>query len=562
MSSDSANRPVLLAVDEDHDALARVGHELQRRYGADYLIVCEGSSEAAFATLERLKAEGAEVAVALADHALSGMTGAELLIRVNELYPIAKRALLIEWGAWAQSETADVLLRAIALGHSDYYVLKPWRSPDEYFHRTVAEFVHEWSRLEPSAPKEVTVVGERWSARSHEVVSLLARSGFPHTFFPAESPEGRRLLDEQGFGSAALPVVFALNASPLVDPSTAQVAAAVGVSTSLERHDFDLVVIGGGPAGLAAAVYASSEGLDTLVIEREAVGGQASASSLIRNYLGFSRGVSGSELATRAYQQAWVFGTTFLVTQSATTLAQGDAGFHVGVSDSTVAIGRAVILATGVSYRRLGIPELEALSGAGVFYGASMTEAKALAGQEVYVVGGGNSAGQAAMHLARFASRVTILVRGDSLAGSMSQYLIDEIAATPNVEVRVHAEAVGGGGEGRLEHLLIKDRTSEQTERVDAAGLFLFIGAQPRTDWLPAEVERDQRGFVLTAADLGTRDGPQRPPLALETSLPGVFAVGDVRHGSVKRVASAVGEGSVVVQAVHQYLAATGNGAR
>ena len=304
-------------------------------------------------------------------------------------------------------------------------------------------------------------------------------------------------------------MVFALNATPLVDPSSAEVAAAVGVSTRLERRSFDVVVVGAGPAGLAAAVYASSEGLDTLVVERDAIGGQASSSSLIRNYLGFSRGVSGSELSTRAYQQAWVFGTTFLVTQSATALMREDGELTVGVSDGTSVSAKVVILATGVSYRRLGIPELEALTGAGVFYGASVTEAKALAGERVYLVGGGNSAGQAAMHLARFASHVTLLVRGASLAQSMSQYLIDEIAARSNVEVRVNAEVVGGGGEGRLEHLLVSDRTTGRAER---------------------------------------------PPLHLATSLPGVFAVGDVRSRSVKRVASAVGEGSVAIQQVHEYL--------
>ena len=563
-SSHRATRPVLLVADEDGAALALIERELERRYGADYQVICLSSSRSALECLDALKAAQVDVAVVLADHGLSGITGAELLVAANERYPIAKRALLINWGAWAEPGTAEALHHAIALGQSDYYVLKPWRSPDEYFHRTIAEFVHEWSRLDPAGPKEVSIVGEPWSARSHEVVSLLARSGFPHTFFSASSPDGARLLEERGYGSSRLPVVFALNTPPLVDPSSAEVAAAVGVSTSLERRSFDLVVVGAGPAGLAAAVYGSSEGLDTLVVEREAIGGQASSSSLIRNYLGFSRGVSGSELATRAYQQAWVFGTTFLVTQSTTALTRADGGFAVGVSEGTSVSAKAVILATGVSYRRLGIPELEALSGAGVFYGASVTEAKALAGEPVYLVGGGNSAGQAAMHLARFASQVTLLVRGDSLAQSMSQYLIDEIEARSNVEVRVNAEVVGGGGEGRLEHLLVRDRTTGRAEHVQASGLFLFIGAQPHTDWLPPEIERDERGFVVTAPDI-PREGHasrERPSLHLETSLPGVFAVGDVRSRSVKRVASAVGEGSVAIQHVHDYLLNWRPGAR
>ena len=546
----------MLAVDEDDHALARIERELERRYGVDYQVVVCSSSASARQCLGELKARQVEVAIVLADHALSGLTGAELLTEVNGLYPIAKRALLINWGAWADPAATEALLRAIALGQADYYVLKPWRSPDEYFHRTIAEFVHEWSRLEPSAPKEVAVVGEQWSARSNEVVSLLARSGFPHTFFAVSSPEGRRLLDDSGYGSARLPVVFALNATPLVDPTTAEVAAAVGVSTRLERRRFDVVVVGAGPAGLAAAVYASSEGLDTLVVEREAIGGQASSSSLIRNYLGFSRGVSGSELATRAYQQAWVFGTTFLVTQSVTALAREDGVFRVGVSDGADVHAKVVVLAMGVAYRRLGIPELEALAGAGVFYGASVTEARALAGQHAYLVGGGNSAGQATMHLARFAARVTLLVRGDSLAESMSQYLIDEIEARSNVEVRLNAEVVGGGGDGRLEHLDVRDRTSGQAERVEAAALFLFIGARPHTDWLPPELERDDRGFVVAGSDVSLeRTTGTRSPLHLETSMPGVFAVGDVRHRSVKRVASAVGEGSISIQQVHEYLA-------
>ena len=546
----------MLAVDEDDHALARIERELERRYGVDYQVVVRSSSASARQCLGELKARQVEVAIVLADHALSGLTGAELLTEVNGLYPIAKRALLINWGAWADPAATEALLRAIALGQADYYVLKPWRSPDEYFHRTIAEFVHEWSRLEPSAPKEVAVVGEQWSARSNEVVSLLARSGFPHTFFAVSSPEGRRLLDDSGYGSARLPVVFALNATPLVDPTTAEVAAAVGVSTRLERRRFDVVVVGAGPAGLAAAVYASSEGLDTLVVEREAIGGQASSSSLIRNYLGFSRGVSGSELATRAYQQAWVFGTTFLVTQSVTALAREDGVFRVAVSDGADVHAKVVVLAMGVAYRRLGIPELEALAGAGVFYGASVTEARALAGQHAYLVGGGNSAGQATMHLARFAARVTLLVRGDSLAESMSQYLIDEIEARSNVEVRLNAEVVGGGGDGRLEHLDVRDRTSGQAERVEAAALFLFIGARPHTDWLPPELERDDRGFVVAGSDVSLeRTTGTRSPLHLETSMPGVFAVGDVRHRSVKRVASAVGEGSISIQQVHEYLA-------
>jgi thioredoxin reductase (NADPH) len=550
-------RPVLFVVDDEADWLDRIGRELRRRYSSDYRILCERSAAKALQTLEAMRVAGEDVAIVLADQWIPEVTGSELLARVGELHPHAKRALLITWGAWGDRPTADAVLRAMALGHIDYYVLKPWQSPDELFHRTVTEFLHEWTRTHASLPREIAIVAERWSARAHELRSLLARNGVPHAFHPSDSAEGRRLLGEVGREKVELPVVVLLDGRVLVDPSNAEVAGGYGVTTELdERRDFDVVVVGAGPAGLAAAVYASSEGLRTLVVERESIGGQAGSSSLIRNYLGFSRGVSGAELAQRAYQQAWVFGTSFLLMREVVGLRAEGERYLVTISDGSVATARAVILAMGVSYRRLGIPALEALNGTGVFYGASVSEVHALAGQHAYIVGGGNSAGQAAMHLSRYAKQVSLLVRGSSLADSTSQYLVDEIAAAGNVEVRLNTQVIDGGGRGRLEHLTLRDAGTGKTCEVEAAALFVLIGARPHTDWLPEMVERDKWGFLLTGLELAREEGRslERPAVMYETNVPGLFAVGDVRHRSVKRVASAVGEGSVVVEQVRDYL--------
>jgi thioredoxin reductase (NADPH) len=550
-------RPVLLVVDDEAESLDRAGQELRRRYSSDYRVVCERSAPKALQTLGAMRAAGEEVAVVLADQWTPEVTGSELLARVRELHPLAKRALLIAWGAWGDRATAEAVLRAMALGHIDYYVLKPWQSPDELFHRTISEFLHEWTRTQTARPREIAVVAERRSARAHELRSLLARNGVPHAFHPSDSAEGRRLLAEAGREEADVPVVVLLDGRVLVDPSNAELAGGYGVTTELdEQHDFDVVVIGAGPSGLAAAVYASSEGLRTLAIERESIGGQAGSSSLIRNYLGFSRGVSGAELAQRAYQQAWVFGTRFLLMREVVRLETEGERHLVTISDGSEATARAVVLAMGVSYRRLGIPALEALSGTGVFYGASISEAQALAGQQAYVIGGGNSAGQAALHLSRYAKQVSLLVRGSSLAGGVSRYLVDELAAAENIDVRLNTQVIDGGGQGRLERLTLRDAVTGETHEAEAAALFVLIGSRPHTEWLPEVVERDEWGFLLTGPDLARANAwsLDRPPFMYETSVPGVFAVGDVRHRSVKRVASAVGEGSVAIQQVHEHL--------
>jgi thioredoxin reductase (NADPH) len=550
-------KPRILVVEDESEVRARIRGELERRYGSDYRVRCVGSATDALARLEGWREAGDPVALVLADQWMPDMLGEEFLGCARALYPDAKRALLVKFGAWGHRETADVMLRAMARGSIDYYVLKPWRRADEYFHRTITEFLQEWERASSSAPQEVAVVCEWRSPQSHQLRQQLALNGVPHVVYDTDSAEGQRILADADQQGTREPVVVLEGGAVLVNPTNVQLADAYGVSTRLgERSDFDVVVVGAGPAGLAAAVYASSEGLDTLVVERKSIGGQAGSSSKIRNYLGFARGVSGAELAQRAYQQAWIFGARFIHTRSVRALRPEGGRYAVELSDGSRATAAAVVLATGIAYRRLGIPELEELAGTGVFYGASVSEARAHSGQQVYVVGGGNSAGQAAVHLGRYAARVTILVRRASLRETMSRYLINEIDAAENIEVRPHTEVVGGAGEGALKSVELRDCRSGELETVPAAALFLMIGAQPHTEWLPETICRDERGYLLTGSDLPEGDWPlERPQLMLETSLPGVFAVGDARHGSTKRVASAVGEGSVVIEQVHQLLA-------
>jgi thioredoxin reductase (NADPH) len=556
MTGDS--RPVIVAVDDDPSSIGHIGAELERRYDRDYQIRFSTSATEALEQLERMKQAGDRVALVLADQWMPELTGPELLARVPELHPQAKRALLVGWGDWGDEPTADAIREAMALGRIDYYALKPWKSPDEYFHRTVSEFLHEWSRADASVPQEINVVAHAWSPRAHEIRNLLTRNGVPHVFHPNNSPDGEAVLRQAGQVGTTKPVVVMLDGRTFVDPTNAELARGYGAMTELEgRREFDVVIVGAGPAGLAAAVYAASEGLRALVVERESIGGQAGSSARIRNYLGFARGVSGAELAQRAYQQAWVFGTTFLLMRDVTGL-RTEGGDHVlTISDGSEVRARSVILAMGVAYRRLDIPALERLTGVGVFYGSSPSEAQRFTGGQVYVVGGGNSAGQAAVHLSRYAKRVTLVVRSATLASSMSQYLRDEIDAVPCIDVRVSTEVVDGAGEGRLEQLTL--RSAGTATSVPADALFLLIGARPHTEWLPSEVTRDGPGYVVTGPDVTGERGATgwrlgRPPLMFETSVPGVFAVGDVRAQSVKRVASAVGEGSVVIQQVHQYL--------
>ena len=496
--------PLLLAVEEDPAALAHLERELTRRYGGDYRVRAERSAAEALRALEGARDAGEPVALVLADQWLSGTTGAELLARVKALHPSAKRGLLIEWGGWGDPDTAGAIFEAMALGRIDYYVLKPQGSPDELFHRTIAEFLFEWARAESSVQGEIEMVAEPDLPRTHELHDLLGRNGVPYACHTPDSAAGRELLAAAGREDASLPVARVRGGRILVDPSKVDLAAAFGVSTDLgDEREFDVVIVGAGPAGLAAAVYASSEGMRALVVEREAIGGQAGSSSLIRNYLGFSRGVSGAELAQRAYQQAWVFGTSFVLMRDALELVPRRAvpqAAHRRLRRGRGRRGGPRARSLLPAARRAGMAELE---GTGVFYGASAAEAKALAGRRAFVVGGGNSAGQAAMHLSRYAERVTLVVRGASLAASMSSYLRATIAAADNVEVMLGTEVAMTEGDGRLEQVALRDRAGGETRAHDADALFVMIGAQPGTAWLPPEIARDEWGYLLTGRDLG-----------------------------------------------------------
>lgn len=557
------SRPTILALVEEKGDLQRVEAELRRRYAVDYELSCTSSPAQAQADLTEKRAAGQPVAVVLADHGRSGADRRPFLEAVRDLHPFAKRVLLIDWGAWRDPSTAAAVLEAMAKARIDYYAAKPRSSPDEDFHRLLAELLQEWSRAHSATASEATLIGQEGTRRVHELRSLLAGSGIPHRFEEHGSATARRLLSQESLGPLATtaPVLVVRDGQVLPDPSNAELARAFGVETELgPEREFDVIIIGAGPGGLTAAVYAASEGLSTLVIDRAGIGGQAGTSSLIRNYLGFSRGINGGELAQRAYQQAWVFGARFSLMREARALMREKDRWVVVLDGHDEASGRSVVLATGISYRRLGIPALERLVGSGVFYGASVSEARTLADGQVFVVGGGNSAGQAAMHLSRYAAKVTVVVRGQTLAHSMSHYLQEALAATSNVSIRLDTEVVDGDGTERLEHVTLRRRSSGATERLPASGLFILIGAQPPTDWLPDEIERDESGYLLTGLDL-LRDGKvggawprERAPLTLETSAPGIFAIGDVRHGSTKRVASGVGEGSVVVAGLHRLL--------
>ena len=558
------SRPVLVVSSSSDERRAAVAAQLEERYAATYEVVAVATSSQAADALRRAASDGRQVAILLADDPRVLADGRTVFQVAARMFPDVRRGLLVEWGAWGDRDTADQVLTLMAQGQIDYYVIRPWHSPDEYFHRTITEFLSEWDRSVGLRPREVSVLGDPAAARLHEVRRLLAHNGIPHRFVPSTEPEAAELLAGAGLAPGAVIVVLLHDGRALVDPTNAELAAAYGLAVDVpENATFDLVVIGAGPAGLAAAVYASSEGLRTLVVERESIGGQAGSSSLIRNYLGFARGVSGAELAQRAYQQAWVFGCSFAHSRAAVSLDTDDDGrFVVGIEPGRTVHASSVVLATGVSYRRLGVPELVSYESSGLYYGASAFEAKAVKDGRVFVVGSGNSAGQAALFLARYARQVTLLARGSTLASSMSQYLIDALSAA-GVEVRLRAAIVGGGGPGHLDHVLVRDLATDEVSTEPTDAVFLLIGATPRTEWLPDMVLRDRWGYVLTGDDViaegGRRAWPyDEPPQPLETSVQGVFAVGDVRRGSVKRVASAVGEGSVVVSSVHTHLSRHG----
>ena len=550
-----SSKPVIFAVDAGAESYLRIEYGLRRRYAPEYQIVCESSAMWGMKRLREMKDEGEDVAIVLADQWMPDIVGTEFLTQARQLFPAARRALLVGWGDRA---TRGPVLRAMALGHIDYYVNKPEHPGDENFHKMVTEFLYDWAKTNRPVFKEIRVVGDPWAARSHELRDILRRNGILHEFLDVGSERGQGLITEVGKTSAKLPILILYDGRILEDPSNTELADAYLEVNAPSLEAYDLVILGAGPAGLAAAVYGASEGLSTLIVEGEAIGGQAGTSSLIRNYLGFPWGIDGAELSRRATEQAWWFGANFRFMRTATAMRRIENDLVVTLSDGTEVRSRGVILATGISYRQLRVSGIEELVGAGVFYGAAVSEARAMTGQEVYVVGGANSAGQAAMYLSKYASRVTLLVRGSSLKASMSEYLIREIEATQNIEVRFKTRVVDGGGNGRLEHLTLANAATGLAETVPAAALFVLIGAEPHTDWLPEEIARDERGYVLTGQHLvqdnvPPRGWPQgRLPLPMETSMPGVFAVGDVRHGSVKRVASAVGTGAIAIQSVHE----------
>jgi thioredoxin reductase (NADPH) len=547
-------RPAILTVDDDPSVSRAVARDLRRKYGEGYRIVRAESGPQALDALREIKLRGEQVAVLLADYRMPQMSGIEFLEQAMDLFPLARRVLLT---AYADTDAA---IQAINVVDLDHYLLKPWDPPEEKLYPVVDGLLEAWTATDRQPVREIRVIGHRWSARSYEVRDFLARNSVPFRWYLADDAEAVRLLAAAGLGDDTLPVVVTAEGKALVEPSDADLAASAGLATTPTGDFYDLVVVGGGPAGLGAAVYGGSEGLRTVLVERRATGGQAGTSSRIENYLGFPDGVSGEQLTERARRQALKFEVEMLTTRDVVGLEQRGSARVVRFEDGTELAAHTVILATGVSYRMLEAPGLAGLAGRGVYYGAATTEGPSCRSQDVYIVGGANSAGQAAMYFARYANKVTLLVRGASLDTSMSRYLIDQIEKVPTIEVRTCTEVVDGGGEEHLESLTVRNNATGESETVPASWLFVFIGAAPRTDWLDGCLDRDRRGFVLAGPDLVV-DGHRpagwsldRDPYHLETSVPGVFVAGDVRADSVKRVASAVGEGAMAVTLVHRYL--------
>ena len=556
MSSPQApvRRPALLVVDDEPPVLRAVQRDLRSHYGEDYRVLRAGSGAEAESLMGELRRRGETVALVLADQRMPGMSGVELLEATRALYPKAKRALLT---AYADTGAA---IAAINQAQIDFYLQKPWDPPEQRLYPTLDELLDDWQADAALTDADARVVGHRFSPESHDARDFLARNRVPYAWLDLDrDAEARQLLALAGVSEERLPAVFLRDGSVLEAPTALELANRLGLQTQAELDFYDLVIVGGGPAGLAAAVYGASEGLNTVLVEREAPGGQAGQSSRIENYLGFPTGLSGSDLARRAHAQATRFGAEVLAVQEVQALEARGPQRVVRLAGGTELAGHTVLIATGVAYRRLDAPGVEALTGRGIYYGAGLVEADACKNQTVVIVGGANSAGQAAVFLARDAGRVVVTVRGDSLEKSMSQYLVKQIAELPNVEVRTRTQVSDADGDGHLERLRLAGPGGE--EELDAAAMFVFIGAAPYTDWVGERVTRDERGFVLAGPDAeaaaGKRWPLERDPFLLETTLPGVFVAGDVRHRSIKRVASAVGEGSMSVQFIHQYLADT-----
>ncbi len=551
------NKPVLLVVDDDPQVLAAVRRDLRSRYRTSYTVVSAPSGEDALATMRELKARGDALAVVISDQRMPGMQGTDVLAQSRDIYPQARRVMLTAYS------DIDAAIKAINVAHLDHYLSKPWDPPDECLYPIVDDLLDGWLAECLPEDKGLRLVGHQWSPRSHQIKDFLAGNLIPYTWLDvARNPETQVLLDAAGIGAGELPVLFFEDGYALRDPEPRHVAERLGRSLSAALNLYDLVIVGAGPSGLAAAVYGASEGLRTLLLDRHAPGGQAGTSSRIENYLGFPAGVSGGELTRRAVMQAQRLGAEMLVPVEVVSLSIDGGYKHLTLSDGREIIARTMLAATGMEYREHEAPGIAEHTGAGVYYGAAATEAPVFSGRRVMVVGGGNSAGQAAMHLARYAKDVQIVVRRDSLRTTMSHYLIEQIEKTPNIKVRGGTVVERAEGDGRLERVVLRrDDGATDTEEIDA--VFVFIGARPRSDWLPEGVLRDGKGFVITGRDLSADARyartwkERREPMALETSAPGVFAAGDIRAGAMNRVASAVGEGSMVVRFVHDYLGLT-----
>jgi len=548
------SRPTILTVDDDPQVSAAISRDLAGQYGADYRIVRASSGPEALGVLTKLNLRDEPVALIAADQRMPEMTGIEMLKQAQAYAPTAKLLLLT---AYADTDVAINAINDIGL---DYYLLKPWDPPEERLYPIIDDLLDDWHKANPDHTSDVRVIGHRWSDRSHEIKMFLARNHVPYRWYDIErDPEGERLCLVAHAATADLPLVLVPDGDTLRAPSTLDLAAALGLHTSAQQPLYDLCIVGGGPAGLAAAVYAASEGLSTVIVEREAPGGQAGMSAAIENYLGFPKGLSGSDLAQRAIAQVSRFGAEMVLARDVVGFETRGPVRAVLFDGSGEIESRALVVATGVSYRRLEATGLAELTGRGIYYGTAAGEANQCQGDVVYVVGAANSAGQAALNLSRFASQVVLVVRGTTLAETMSSYLIGRVTSAPNIAVRYHSKVVGVQGEGHLEALTLADTETGAREEVPSSWLFIFIGATPRTDWLGPHIVRDEKGFVVTGQDLLRADSTPwrlpRPPFALETSVPGVFAAGDVRLNSMKRVASAVGEGAMSVYLVHRYLA-------
>jgi thioredoxin reductase (NADPH) len=550
------SQPVLFVIDDDAGVMHALSEDLARRFGEDFHIIGESFAAAGLATLRGLADRHAPVALLIVDHNMSDMAGVDFLARAHDMHPLAKRVLLVERDYSARSP----VVQAMTLGQADYHITKPWMLEQDLY-REISNFLADWAKDQEADFELFHVIGRLQDRSTHELRELLTRFNVPFHFHAADSEQGRCLLKNKGMDASRLPVMIRHDGYTMVEPTPAQIIESVGGSISNDVDTCDVVIVGAGPAGLTAAVYAASEGLQTVVLEESVSGGQAGSSPMIRNYPGFPHGISGHELTRRACEQAWMFGAHMVFSTPTAGLERRGGERVVHLANGHEIAAKAVIVAPGIAWRRLDVPRLEALIGSGVFYGSAGSEAAAMAGLDVFVVGAGNSAGQAALHLARYARQVTMLVRGDSLTRSMSDYLTREIEATFNITVRLHTEITDGHGKDHLDALTLHNSLHDRTEQLPAAALFVLIGGEPRTQWLPGTIQLE-RGYILTGRDV-IREGAHpsrwpldRPPLPLETSMPGVFAAGDARYRSIKRVASAVGDGATVVRLAHEYLTA------